>query len=214
MKIVVNPKLKHPRVVVKDSGEAFLEVSPKDKKNKKLHKEIIELNKEWILSKTKEKEKNKPYPVVKDYEFVDGMTIFIMGKPYKLKIAKGKTVIEGNYLKVSKRDIKKKIMEFFIENYEEYIQSKVKEYSSILGIQVKVNLKNIKGISVIKKTISLNWKLLMFDSYLIDYIILKEMIMFKQKLGKNVNGELDKIMKDHKERENKVRIQREVIFRF
>lgn len=219
VKVVLNSRLKHPRVVIEDSGNFYIEVNPKDKDNFKLHKSVLKNNEEWIKDQVSEKEKNRPFPISKDYEFVDGMSIYIMGRVYKLKIvSKGKTQIEGKYLLVEGVSSRGKIRKFFIENYQEYILDKVKEYRVLLGIKsVEIDFKEFnKKFGLCKNgEIIFNWKILMLDPYLIDYVVLHEVAHLKEMNHNEAFwSQVLKIMPDYRERDNQLRIHREIVLKF
>lgn len=219
MKVVTNSRLKHPRIVVEDSGKYYIEVNPKDKDNKKLHKSVLEAHEDWLNKKVEEKEKNRPYPIEKDYEFVNGMSVYILGKVYKLKlVSKGKTKIEGKYLQVEEVRSKVKIRKFLIEQYQDYILKKVGEYRLLLGIKsVKVQLKEFhKKFGLCKgNSITFNWKILMLNPSLIDYVVLHEMAHLKEmNHSENFWNQVLKIMPDYRDRDNQLRIHREIVLNF
>lgn len=218
MKVIVNPRLKHPRLVVEDSGESYLEVGPQDIDNIELHSKVLAKNKDWLAKTIKEKEKNRPHPISKDYEFVDGMAIYVMGRVYKLKI-KGKEIkIEGKYLLAPKSKFYSKFKSFLIKTYGEYITQKVRTYQLLLGLKsVTFEYKNFTkkfGLCV-NHNLSFNWKILMLEPSLIDYIILHELAHLKEmNHDPKFWEEVYKIMPDFKARDQRLRILREIVLNF
>jgi len=220
MEVRLNKRLKTPRLLVKEDGSVFLECNEKDIKNKKLHSMIIEENKNWIKAQIELKEKNRPHPTEKTYEMVNGATIYVLGKPYKLKIAPetDKSKIVGKYLHIKGNRSKEEIEAFFKSNYTSLISEKKKVFEIRLGLKdVKINLVYFPKMLGRNngKYIDLNWKILMLSPELVDYVILHELVHFKvMNHGKSFWSEIEKQMPDYKDRENKVKNNIGIVWNF
>ena len=210
-----------------------LQVNEKDKDNKELHERIIEDNKLWIKQKQDEKEKDRPHPVDKKYEYVDGTAIYIMGKAYKLKVL---YVLEGNELsedvfmsenklvvsynkKNGEPHVRELIKDFIIRNNESYIKGKLDSYCIQLGIKdIKFELKEYKnklGLCKKNKEVYFDWRILMFDTRLIDYVILHELVHIQEMNHKDGSWKkLESLMPDYALREKEIKVNRAILFNF
>jgi hypothetical protein len=231
--IKVNDRLTHPRVIVLDNGDVILEVNSKDLNNKKLHKEVLKGHKKWIEDKLIEKDKLRPNPTNKRYNFVNGTSIYIMGKSYQLNLIDnisidtssnifldGKNVVVNYSFDECKHRIRELIKEFIVLTYSNYISNKLNFYCSKLGIvnNPKFELKEFKrklGVCHKDGNISFDWRILMLDSSLIDYVILHELVHLEElNHGKSFHNRLEGVMSNYYSREKELSVVKSVMFNF
>lgn len=162
----------------------------------KLILEFVEKKAQWII-KNQEKISNISKKINKPKEYVDGEEFIILGKPLQLKIVEltgsrdERVEINGDNLELHLKDRnnfkrKQKLIELY---YKEVINQIFTE--SVHRIMKKVGLSFIPEVKIRsmisrwgscmfnKKTITLNSKLIYAPMICIDYVVLHEILHFK-----------------------------------
>lgn len=185
-------KIKNSYIQIK-SGDVIIKVP--NKSSMEYVEQLVIKRKDWILKKLKEQESSRRSQTT----YKEGSIIYVLGKPYILKIIyieskQNKTYIKNTniYCEIGnikqnfeKEDviIKKQIDKYykFIAREEvpaamEYIQNKT-------GLRAKeINIKNLKatwGICSSKKKISINQNLMAYSRHAIEYVCLHEVCHLK-----------------------------------
>lgn len=178
---VVKSKIKNIYIQIKDYK--ILVKVPKKMSEKKIIK-IINSKKDWIYEKISNLEKN---------ELKEGSIIYILGKPYTLKIyfmnviQEKIQIFDGNLqiiLPESKKNennkdlINKLISNFYKKIAEKEIPMDMALVTRVVGIKPsKYRIKKLKtawGTCTSNKNITINSELMKYDREVIQYVILHE----------------------------------------
>ncbi|MBX7141820.1 MAG: M48 family metallopeptidase [Chitinophagales bacterium] len=143
----------------------------------------IEKKRMWLFEKTHHPQKYKVgiYPK----EFVSGESIMFLGKLYKLSVEKTdfKGVKFDNRFEISKSsqpNASAIFKEWYKQQAEEKIIPKVEYFATHLGVRFKnikvLDLKYRWGSCTPKDNLNFNWRLVKAPMYVIDYIIVHELV--------------------------------------
>jgi len=155
--------------------------------------EIVRKRARWIVEK-QELLKNYSY-LGSVKEFVSGEAFPYLGKQYRLKVIKSSTekeekckLINGRFLveinrdlngERVKRNVKKALVNWYLERAEEKIPERVRLYArQIGGWPERIEIKNHKrrwGSCAPSGVIRFNWKIVMAPVTILDYVIVHEL---------------------------------------
>ena len=113
----------------------------------------------------------------------DNFQILLFGKPYNLVLVDGKKVEFKGSICCFPRVYCSKFNHYVMLNYKKlakkYLLEKVEHYSKIMGKEpFKLRLSNTKtswGSCNGRREVALNWRLMMVDETLIDYVVVHEL---------------------------------------
>jgi predicted metal-dependent hydrolase len=186
-------------------------------------REIIIKKIPWIVKKQEEL-KRKYNESGEQKKFIDGEAFLYLGKEYTLKIQRGSASenvafcdndivvsITGDTAENENIDeeeraktIKKILRGFYINRFLEVIKDRIDNYAPKIGVYPKkVTIREQKtrwGSCSSKGNISLNWKLIMAPSKVIDYVIVHELChMREMNHSKNFWNIVSEVCPDFKE---------------
>lgn len=189
---IIRSKIKNIYIHVKK--EQVLIKAPLNTSNEYIAK-LVEDKKDWITKKLSEQENNSKYLNT----CFDGDTVYILGKPYILKILnnttkKNQIYIDGQYLccKINNNEQVKndtqQIVKKLIDKYYKFIATQevpaaMEDICKRTGLLPReCNIKNLKatwGICSSKKIISINQNLMAYSRHAIEYVCLHEICHLK-----------------------------------
>ena len=178
-KEIIRTKRKSLAITINENGELIIH-APKDMPIQEIMT-FVAKKQNWINKKSRDisaiLEKNR--------EIVNYNEIFFLGKRYKVVETKGINnpyLTNDSLLIESTGNINKKkriIKDWYIRNVESTIVPKVQKISSAMNLNYKslqiINSKAKWGMCDSMHTLYFNWKLLMLNSELVDYVIIHEM---------------------------------------
>lgn len=149
----------------------------------------------WILQKLNQME-TADFSEKRPKNMVQGEIFRFMGKEYKLKLERTpgarKTTVtldEDNIILVCKSDfdgqkLRNSLKLWYVEQFRQALESCIPRYAAVLGVQPgKITIKEQKtrwGSCSSKGNINLNWKLIMADSEILDYVVVHELCHLKE----------------------------------
>lgn len=163
--------------------------------------DFVEKRKLWIEQKINELSKEKRI-------IVPDMQVFIFGTPYIIKI--GKTRIENSTLYVREGLVKEDAENLMRELARRIITERTKQISVDTGIvpkSVKITCAKTRwGSCSSDGRININWRLIMGDAELADYVIVHELCHIKQhNHSKEFWTEVEKILPEYKKTREKLK---------
>ena len=170
----------------------------------------IKMKQAWI---NKHLEKIR-YNNEKYYDIINGNSVLFFGELYEVKeVKKLKTsTLQDNYLFISETinfDKKlKEIKNWYVKSAQEILKNRLNYFSSIMNLQFNqfkiTNAKTKWGSCSSNKTIDLNWRLIMMESDLQDYVIVHELChLLEMNHSSKFYKCIEAIMPDYKIRRNK-----------
>ena len=148
---------------------------------------VLRKRADWISKKLEEMETRReqlPLP----YQFVDGETLWILGKPVTLKVVNGrrdKVGLKGRRLMVKVAEsgggkVRQTIVKWMQEQALKVVGEKVEEFAEVLGVKPeRIELRDWKGkwglCNTSKGVLRFNWRLAQLPESLIDYIVIHEL---------------------------------------
>ena len=190
---IIYEKIKNAYIQIKD-GKVTIKV-PKNKTDAYIEN-IINERKNWILKKLKEQENTK----YKKSSYKDGDIIYVLGKPYTLKVIytenkKQKIYQDNKYLyceltnnKELSLEDEEKALKTLIDKYYKFIATQevppaMEDIEQRTGLHPQeFTIKNLKaawGICSSKKKISINQNLMAYSRHAIEYVCLHEICHLK-----------------------------------
>lgn len=212
-KIIISNK-KTISVEVTTKAELIVRAGKKYSKKKIL--ELLDGKREWIIEKVKYiKDKNQE---IIDRKLENGTKLYYLAKVYILEIHKKENKTDYDYLDINLKKIKiyldgkydegfiKKQIEKLYKNYgKQYIEKRVEYFNKFFvqkykSISIK-SQKRIWGSCTSDNRLSFNWKIMMADKEIVDYLVIHEMchMPFKNH-SRNFWSAVGKIIPDYKEK--------------
>ena len=108
--------------------------------------------------------------------------------------------------------VKKWLMGWYRQEAWDYLKSRVAEYGNVMGVkpsQLKLsNAKKRWGSCSGKRSINLNWRLIMLDDWLIDYVVVHELAhLVELNHSPGFWGVVARVLPDHPELRRRLRAQ-------
>ena len=164
-------------------------ISPKRVTKKEIFK-ILESKKTWLDKHAKRLLINQKYDY-QNYTLDDGDSIYFLGREYPIKIVESKHNIinyHNDYIQfllnpsvIANREFKLQLLEEFYKDQADIILNNlVAKYLKITNQEVnRVTIKKTKtrwgSCNYVKKTINLNFNLILRDIQVIEYVVLHEL---------------------------------------
>ena len=178
-KEIIRTKRKSLAITINEKGELIIH-APKNMPIQEIMA-FVEKKKAWINKKSRDissiLEKNR--------EIVNYNEIFFLGKRYKVVETKGilnPYLTNDTLLIESSNNINKKkkiLKEWYLSNIETTLVPKLQNISTTMNLNYKylqiINSKAKWGMCDSMQTIYLNWKLLMLNQELVDYVMIHEL---------------------------------------
>lgn len=178
-----------------------------------LIEKVLKRKADWISKKLEEMEtrrKQLPLP----YQFVDGETFWVLGKPVTLKVMNGredKVGLRGRKLEVrvtasSAGKVRQAIVRWLQEQALKVVSEKVEKFAEVLEVKPEgVELREWKGkwglCNTSKGVLRFNWRLIQLPESLIDYIAVHELAHLRHpKHDSNFWALVSRIVPDWKSR--------------
>ena len=185
---ILHQKIKNTYIQIKD--ENVIVKVPMKASNEYI-KDVLEKKEKWIITKLELQSKQNKL----QYEEED--IVYVLGKPYTLKIIYTDTKRDNLYLENKKiccnlntfeRENSKDVVKKLIDKYYRYIATQevpsvMEDIEERTGLAPKeVNIKNLKatwGICSSNKIISINQNLMAYSKHAIEYVCLHEVCHLK-----------------------------------
>lgn len=178
---IVQSQRKTISVIIERDRSIVVRV-PNGTPEEKVH-QAIEKKKKLIYKKVNQPNKyQSPRPYK---EFVSGESIMFLGKLYSLEVIKDSfdgIRFDNRFLVSGKHKAKANqfLKDWYIEQAEEKIIPRIKRFADQLGVQYKkINIREMKhkwGSCTPKNNINFNWRLIKSPTFVIDYVIIHELV--------------------------------------
>ncbi|AIT10152.1 metal-dependent hydrolase [Candidatus Francisella endociliophora] len=194
--------------------------SPKGVTKKEIH-ELLESKKAWLNKHAKRLSHHSKYDY-QNYQLEDGDNIYYLGREYLVKLVESKQnliVEHDDYLEfllnpsvICNRVFKLQLLEEFYKDRADIILNNlVAKYLKITNQDIqRVTIKKTKtrwgSCNHVKKTINLNYNLVLRDIKAIEYVVLHEIAhLTHPNHSKEFYGYIAEYMPDWKARENQLK---------
>lgn len=187
---IIHSKIKNIYIHIKNNQVVVK--APLNSSNEHIAK-LIENKRKWIINKLSEQANSSKQP----HTYLNGNTIYVLGKPYILKIVsniskRNQIYIDGKYLccKINdeNQDSQQETVKKLIDKYYKFVACQevpaaMEDICKRTGLQPReCNIKNLKatwGICSSKKKISINQNLMAYSRHAIEYVCLHEICHLK-----------------------------------
>lgn len=223
MKIIkkINHRLKFPRIIVQENQQVVLELSPQCSKSKRYALNILKKNQIWIDSEIQKIQRARPLGQIKEYNFENGMGLFINGCSFRLLIDESIRFpyLRDRFLCVGPNEIRKQIKNILFPLAKSLICQQIKYFKKNMGLKINnVTIKEFKsklGSCDKNGNLSFDWRIFMFSSKLIDYIVVHELSHINNFNHKEEFWQdLLKILPDAKDRHQELKKIKTIVFNF
>lgn len=172
----------------------------------------------WISKKLEEMEtRRKQLPL--SYQFVDGETFWILGKPVTLKVVNGrkdKVGLRGRKLMVRVAEggadkVRQAVVRWLQGQALKVVGEKVERFAEVLGVKPEgIELRDWKGkwglCNTSRGVLRFNWRLVQLPVGLIDYIVVHELAHLRHsKHNGNFWALVSKVVPDWKARHEELK---------
>lgn len=177
--------------IVINSDAKLIIRAPLDASEETINK-ILNKKRRWIIKNQKLAQER--YSKIPKKEIKNGEGFYYLGKIYTLQIINNKNedyediYIDGKYLYINKNQVNEginKIIEWYKNEAIKIIESRVKKYSKISGLEYnKVRITNANkhwGSCTSYNNLNFSWKLIMATLEVIDYVVVHELCHIEEK---------------------------------
>ena len=147
--------------------------------------EIVDLKKQWIYEKTMHAQKYSKLPHPPGKELVNGESVLYLGRQYQIEIVQdkiSKIQLKQRFLIPAslKGEPKAVLRDWYVSKAKDKILQRVKFFARDLGVKY-ANTKIVDnryrwGSCTIKDNINFNWRLIKAPMYVVDYVIIHELV--------------------------------------
>lgn len=225
---LVNTDRRKTIELVIDFNKGFTVKAPKVMKKEDVIKQLHRKDK-WIINNIDRMTEILKYESIK--EFVSGEKFLLRGRRYALKITKSKK--QGPFLEFNKSQFKAVVpsqfnesqyhsilrplfIKFYKNRAEKLINERVKKYLNYFNVEPKTiivtELKDKWGSCSKKNQIRYNWRIILANTSIIDYVIVHELCHMVQKNHSDLFwNEVKKILPEYEQRKGWLRTNNDIL---